>query len=527
MSNINFKYGDYEFKPAPLFSIQSEPLKTPDGVGYGILHNISCNGHLILTGAEQLNSGIRGIFREIETLKSGLNNDGKGLQISCGPHPPVLAENVFVTGFPTIEGFSIENASDNFTLRADYTIDFRMPCLNQGTGSDTFANETGMFGSGFPPYVESATETWDVEFQDERMPFAWTITGSQQERWGYLAAVTHQVDVTARIAYTGHQYNNRPWEDAKKYASGLLKQGFDKRFLELSGVLNLATGVGGGSRYNTGVFNHFRQVSTSKSEGTISVTETFLLTPSGENYLPNNCIETFDVSTSQQDGLVSIGIQGEIVGLCTTDYGGESAGDRFKVEESKYAAATGYWNVIKGRIFGRAQTAYAGFTGTDECTYSRPLNPLIKSKTVGVNPIEGTITYDYQFDTSPSGCITGDCILSQQITIDDQLATDVFASQVVLGRAAGPILQDIGTITARVRSLNIEVVTIPPTGCSSIEEIYKPAPTGAVQHLVNTISGDLMDTYSQVFVSSNSESWNFTQGRYTKSIGFTYNNCST
>ena len=39
--NITFKYGDYEFEPRPLFTINSEPLKTPDGIGYGIMHSIT------------------------------------------------------------------------------------------------------------------------------------------------------------------------------------------------------------------------------------------------------------------------------------------------------------------------------------------------------------------------------------------------------------------------------------------------------------------------------------------------------
>jgi len=144
-----------------------------------------------------------------------------------------------------------------------------------------------------------------------------------------------------------------------------------------------------------------------------------------------------------------------------------------------------------------------------------------------MSPIEGTITYSYNWDTTPQNCISGDCIISQNISIDDQFETDVFAQQVVLGRAAGPILQDIGTVTARVRTINIELVTIPPTGCGDLDTIYDPVPTGQITNLTGLVYDDLTANYSQVFISQNTQNWNFTQGRYTKSVGFTYNTCST
>jgi len=71
MSNecVTFTYGDYLFRPAPLFSINSEPLKTPDGTGYGVIHNVTFNGTLLSTGAVETESGIAGVIQEIESLK--------------------------------------------------------------------------------------------------------------------------------------------------------------------------------------------------------------------------------------------------------------------------------------------------------------------------------------------------------------------------------------------------------------------------------------------------------------------------
>jgi len=496
---IVFKYGDYEFEPRPLFTINSEPLKTPDGVGYGIIHNITLDGDLITTDKE-VESGLAGVFDKVGILKDALDHDGRLLVVTCD-NTPILS------GYPTIEGYSFNNESDNYTRRASYNIDFRMPTTVLGTGSDVFNS------SVIPPYIESCNETWDVEFQDERMPFAWNV-GPDVERFGYVAAVTHTVDVKARIAYTGDRTSNTPWQDALAYATG--KLGFDNEFVTLTGVL----GLPGAGFDQIVTFNQYRQVSTNKTEGSIQVVETFLVTPTGAatKSLPNDAIETFDISTSQNDGVITVNIQGEIRGLTSISYN-----NGFAVDSDKFSAASGYFKVIKDRLYDRAKNAYTGII--DSC-FNRNLNPTVRSRTVGMNPIEGTITYDYQYDTATNGCITGDCIISQNITIDDTLQTDVFASQVVLGRATGPILQDIGTTTARVRTVNIEIVTLPPTGCGSVAAIYEPIPTEQVQDFISTISGDLAASYNQVFVSSNTQNWNFTNGRYTKNIGFTYNTCS-
>lgn len=494
-----FCYGDYDFSPRPNFTINSTPLKTPDGSGYGVIHNISLNGEIITTGTEETNSGVAGVFSKIQALKSALNQDG------CLLHVSGCSGNI-LKGYPQIESFNFSPIQgDNYVRRSEYTIDLKMPTLILGTGNDPFNNATV-----FPPYIESCSENWDVNFGDERTSFTWTLSDGTVEQFGYKLSVTHTVDVKARLNYTGCNSPSIPWEDAKDYATG--KLGFNSEFVNLTGIL----GLPGEDFSRTDVYNNYRQVAINKTEGSIQVTETFIVTPSGSNSLPNDAVETFNISVNQSEGVATVNIAGEIQGLEVLQY------NDFSGVSSKFAAASGYYNLVKGRFFDRANTSFLSVTG--DCLKGS-LNTSVKSKVVGINPIQGTITYDFTYDTTPTGCITGECILSQNITIDDQLATDIFASHTVLGRVAGPILQDINTITARVRTVNIEIVTLPPTACSTVEEIYKPVPTGEIQDFVDVISGDLLNNYSQVFVSNNSESWNFSIGRFSKSIGYTYVGC--
>jgi len=503
-SNVVFKYGDYSFSPKPLFSISSTPLKTPDGIGYGVSHSIDVNGSIITTGTETA-SGIAGVFQKIEALKDAINQDGHLLDISCGG-------DVILSGYPTISDWNIEPRGDNYTSMADYTISFEMPTTILGTGNDSFNGATS------PPFIESCSETWDVEFADDRTPFDWTLEGGTAEKFGYKVAVSHSVNVQGRISYTGDALPNIPWQDARDYA--ITKLGFDNDFVTLTGILGLPGGTYF-SQFDT--FNNYRQVSTDKTGGSVSVTETFIVTPSGVSGLPNNAIETFDISTAQDGGIVTVSIDGEIEGLATISYNGDGGSNvGYIVTNGKFSAASGYYNIVKDRMFDRARTAYSGIS---DAYFNRALNPTIKSRTVGMNPVEGMISYSYNFDTQTSGCITGDYILSQHVTINDSLPTDIFASHVVPGKSTGPVLQDIGTITARTRSVNIELITLPPTDCSTVSGIYLPVPTGQIEAFIATISGDLIANYSQVFVSSQSQNWDFMLGSYTKSIEFTYNNC--
>ncbi len=507
MSSIIFKYGDYEFNPKPLFNISVAPIKTPDGIGYGKDYTISLEGDLLNTG-NQIDSGIVSLFNKINNLNDALSQDGRLLLISCDTTP-------ILSGYPTIESLNIERQADNYTRHAKYTADFKLPTLIAGPSGDKFN------GSGYniPPFIESCNETWDIEFQDERLPFSWTLnSGNITEKFGYKIAVTHNIDVKARIGYTGIEVYNDVWKDAKDYAE--TKLGFDNEIFTLSGILSLP-GTTYFTKYDT--FNNYRQVSIDKSNGNIKITETFIVTPSGQNSLPNNAIETFEISTSQNEGILTVGIQGEIEGLSKISYTGYGSNNGYYVTSSKFAAASGYFNKIKSRMYNRANTIYKA--SVDECFSKRPLSKIIKQRTIGFNPIQGRISYDYQFDNTPTACITGNCILSQSITIDDTYPHDVYASQTILGRAAGPILQDIGTITNANRGVNIEIVTLPPTGCGTLAEIYKPVPTGQIEAFIAAISGDLMNNYSQVFVDSSSQSWNFTVGRYTRSISFAYTNC--
>lgn len=506
----SFKYGNYQFRPFPLFTINNEPLKTPDGTGYGVYRTIDMDGWLILTG-NQIESGTPGVTALIENLFDALNHDGRLLLISCD-------SSTIVSGYPVIESYSIGESLDNFTRTAKYNITFKMPTFRDGPLSDSFNDS-----SSYPPFIESCSESWDIEFQDDRVFADWTLISGTQEIFPYKLAVTHTVETTARITYTGSELSNIPWDDARLYTINRLN--FNSGIVDVSGILELP--ARNKSYFTTyDVYNQYRQVSINKSDGSIRATETFIVVPSGAGSLPTSSFESFDINITQNEGIFNVSINGEIQGLEKVSWSNVDNTSYGPILEtsSKINNAKSYYNIVKNRFYERALTAYTDYASGAFCR-TLPLSPIVKTRTIGVNPINGTITYNYEYDNTLNSAISGDCILSQNITIDDQLETNVFAEQIILGRAVGPILQDIGTVTAKVRTVNIELSVIPPTSLSSVAELWKPVPTGAINSFVNMIYSDLTGNYEQVFISSQNQNWNFTLGRYNATVGYTYVGC--
>ena len=97
----------------------------------------------------------------------------------------------------------------------------------------------------------------------------------------------------------------------------------------------------------------------------------------------------------------------------------------------------------------------------------------------------------------------------------------------ILGRANGPLLQQIGTVGPRTRDLSIDAI-LPLKACdfaSAIganEFIDSPA---VYDTLVSNYEARLNAEYSQVFVNSFSKSWEPKVGHFTLSKSWTVGSC--
>ncbi len=119
---------------------------------------------------------------------------------------------------------------------------------------------------------------------------------------------------------------------------------------------------------------------------------------------------------------------------------------------------------------------------------TRVLNSGVRTTTLAHNPTQGIVSYSYEYDDRPSNCISG--ALFENISVVDNNPTDVFASLTVLGRAAGPILQDIGTVTSATRAVNIEAIMTIPTGCT-VANLLTNRPSSQASGILCTFETDL------------------------------------
>jgi hypothetical protein len=359
-----------------------------------------------------------------------------------------------------------------------------------------------------PPYIQDANESWSVEFVDEKSPFTWT-PGGTTDSCPYQLRLTHNVSAVGKSVYDAGGLTKDAWRWAQDWV--VPKLGFNSEILNPSGVLNLDSSA-------FVPYNHVRTNTVDATDGSFGVTESWIVINSGAAGVAGNATEDFtiDVSSSIDTPFTTVTINGTVQGLETRTYG-TSSGD-FNIDEYKYTAASGYFATVKGRFYNRAKEA-ANITAARQLN----INPMTTS--IGHSVCDGMISYTYTYNDRPQNIVPGS--LSESIQISDNHPTDLFASHVILGRTAGPLLQNLNTITAPRRSMVVEIVTQPPTGAiqSGVPTYLAQSPKEDVSVLVEAVAADLSGTYSGVFKTQDASNWTPLEGRFSRSVEWTYVDC--
>ena len=485
------EYRDYSFSPVPFLTIAKDAHKNADGSSVGSLYRFSLAGTIVETAG-----GYSAIDAAQDALIDAVAEDGGLFVVACDGTP-------LISGYVRVNPPTFNQSNDNWVTTCPYTLEFEM---------DDYSSETS-------PYISSSTENWSLEFQEDKSHYSVDLTGVAEQEAEYYYGVdsnpyflnlTHSVSAIGKKHYTGPgisgALDKEAWEQARDFVIPLL--GYESSQVAGSGVINLNSA----SFFESG-YNHIRSQQTDETAGSFSVSESWTILSSGTL---GNAIEDFSISTNKsiESDLTSVSINGTIQGVEIRTYGSDP-GD-FTIDETKYESASGYWNSVENRVFPRAQIA-------SQSVSTRSLNPQIKSQSVGDNWVNGVITYNYEFDDRPLNCVSGS--LSENITIADNLPTDVFASLTVIGRAAGPILQDIGTTTAASRDVSIEVTMPIPTGCTP-SLMFATNPRIDVQALLCLFEAELTGDNDTVFKTNDSENWEPKTGRYSRGVSWTYQACS-
>ena len=492
-------YGGYSFSPVPLLTLSKNHIKSEAGVQIGALHNATLNGSLVATGA----GGLETMTTFMHELRTAFQADGKLFSVQCDGSTVIECN-------PRITDINFGESPDNWTRRIPFTIALNYDTEPVGIG---LAGSGEDFASGLvPPFIDSATETWSMEFIEENAAYQWDTGGGSLDAGPYTLSVSHSVAAKGRRHYDQDgAVSRQAWEEAKAYVTPLL--GIDNVIVAGEGVLNLEI-------VDMTPYNHMRTNEVDELGGNFSVTETWILVNSGST-IATNALEDFTatVRTSLESDITTVGIDGTIQGLETVSFG-TTTGD-YSISEFKYDSASTYWDIVKTRLLGRVN-----FVG--DTIASRNFNPTALNTSVGHNPTKGVISYSYEYDDRPCNFVPNS--LFESIVIADDNPTDVFAELTVLGRAVGPILQEISTVTSFKRSVSIDLIMpIAAANCASysnISVLVDAAPSGEVNNLLCALEVDLTGAYSQVFKSQDSASWDLKAGKYSRQVEWTMGDCS-
>ena len=385
---LEFTYGDYSFDPKPLFTVSKEYIKTPSNIGLGTRYQVSLQGQIIpQTGRiphGDPQAGIQQVFSGVHSIQRAFDNDFQLLHLRCED-----GSSSIISGYPRVVSFDIDNASDNYVIRSNYTIVLEMTSLT-GTGFDPVGPD-GACGPAEGDFSKSGivsyTDEFTVEFLDERVGGNLSMGLSTIPS---IFSILRSLSVQGDSQVTFDENRNcatyiEPWERAKRFVQTRI--GFPSDIMTLSGLL----------RPDDQVSNNFRTVSVNKSEGTVNVNETYIAMTGSER-----AYEDFEVNISQdlEDPFVTITVDGTVNGLTDLGYAGTSVTGTPKFNN----AVSGWQSSISGGLYSRAAAVYAATPIMSGHIAATTLNPYALTQTVGYNPIAGTINYSYVYNNRPLNC---------------------------------------------------------------------------------------------------------------------------
>jgi hypothetical protein len=513
------------------------------------------------------------ILEKQNAIRSLFAVDGHRMELlSIDGNEPLMVFYPTVQSVSFEEGIYVDICRYTVSLRAEFLLDKDDKIISDGlthlnrepTEPPDLVNgqypTTGYFGDSgrkllethiaeVGGLVEDFSDSWSIE--EEANGITVDPYGVRPENTIKTYRLTRNLSATGKTIHGPQGGVNKRWE-AWEQAQGFIRKRLSDEYPSIppsgtnkyfaSGFINIAQNAYGG-------YNHSRSESIDKTNGTYSVSETWLLSSGTayENY-------SLSLSSSSDSTTQTVSINGTIKGLSSIPPSGTIFGGNFTDgRNTPYENATIKYNEVTGNGgFGVTSHIYKRVQNVTPVT----INPTPKSISVGVNEFTGEITYDIQFDSRPLANVPG--TLSELVTINDTYPGDVFASIPVLGRQTGPVLQYLGTRTEYRRDVSIDLVFEPPQTTTTTtttaapgtppqstttttttlppnqaipkyrdEYLYtKPTLWEPARTQINNIIKSVSPAYEfgirKYFLNPPSESWNPKERRYTLNLTWTY-----
>lgn len=513
-----------------------------------------------------------------------------------------------------ISGFSVKGTVDSWNIEPleEYTYasyrtkvkqkqEYHNPNMKPTAPSSSSpqpagSSSAGSNGQGATPAADVDLDIISIpQFKVSRTVSAIGVPSGTGNFAQYSTYLNAKKWVDYRLSYGINSYSTYPGEPSPGAVTGLIAIGPLAPSNNITAPWPHLSG-------NGFLYNHLRSINFSITEAKYEVTDTWLAMPTGIKY-----VEDYSVEMSTDEKYIhTVRVQGEIKGLSMVapaaltgepglirevaptkldltyssglisgsipggsqkllDVKDQDSPTMDKFYGSKYEnAASGWLYDIKPYLYRRAclvmnskdrTVPYIPATVNPQPPPNNPmystlglLNIVPVSTSEGHDPRKGTITYSYEFNNKFT-IISG--VISENITMSDTGPTDVIGEAFVLGRALGPILQNLGTKTSSTKEVSIEVLVVPPSSLKGFFMQNNDCPLWTGGAVFTTITGIIeglkpfgdrpdymfgtptigrsqgqIGARGQVFVKGDNVTWEPTNGRFVKTVSWTYQQCS-
>jgi hypothetical protein len=461
-----------ELIPAPFVSITKSLVKDKAGNVLHPIYNIALTGTIVNVGqsvdSPYMTNSILGdmddILGEISRIRNLFNTSSGRLEIEApnGGGPNTMDIYCSVD--------SIDIAPSTWTVRADYTI---------------VLTATKVEDEDDPDGLSQTNETWGF-----------------QENINGTVSIAHNLSATSIPIYGIGGIINDPLQLSKNWCydrSVVLSTVGNLSYYNLpSGNIDLSTllvNVGNGSG---NFWNKSLRESSNLTEFGWELEESFLYDPNGV------AIEEYKMSLNRDSEDLrknTVNINGVITGNADTF-------DNLSLRNSR---AKTYFDVSV------APNLYTRISSYLESGFST--NPIPTTKQISYNIDQGTLEYSYTY-IATSGFLF-DNTIDENITIIDTAPTDIFAQIQIPGKASGPLFQNMSTVTAPERAVNINILFMPSSSglsTSSILGMYLSKPN------TDAIISQLVPNNGYYYIRSNTEEWNPLKRQYSRSVSWVIDN---
>ena len=490
--------------PFPRYSLSREVLRAGDSTPLGSKFTINVTGTATIheddtqditdKGARQSRIQGQAINNlQMSRAQAFLNGAGK---LSIDPYGGKANKIIFTDA----RLLSVECQEQTEESAGIQTLEYSMSFEAYQDASSTSNNTTAIDAKVDPTYCMSAMdESWDVSENEGTVGFASSDISGTPERTYTLSQSVSGTGIKKFTSGGGGSVSSEAWEQCVAWVQSRLVDTPASVSTNIVGgaaassydTLTLGGGLGYALSAYTAV-NKLRTVSTNLAEGSYSVTTTWLMVPNGVGLATHEADASVESSQDAQSATVTV--NGTITGLSTAAPGNSGTND-------KYTNASGVLSTVLTYAYTLANAAYtaAAIGGT--------LRNTQLNKSIGHNKSGGTITYSVSFnDLEPE--ISG--ALSESVTVnyDNEDGLDqIIAIIPIIGKADGPVIQDMGTTKEKKVSVTLDVVMLrgsrssKPDG-TTIANSYKPTSTS--------------------YQETKTESWSPSTGSYNLSISWIY-----